>query len=62
MTRFREKAQAKTKQIVGQMVGDNRLVEEGQEQERKAQAVHEEEHDEKQKPSTDRDDLSSERH
>ena len=37
MSKFHEKAQAKTKQIVGQMVGDDRLVQEGQEQEQKAE-------------------------
>ena len=36
MTRIREKAQGRTKQIVGQMVGDELLVEEGKEQERHA--------------------------
>jgi uncharacterized protein YjbJ (UPF0337 family) len=36
MTKFRDKAQARTKQIVGEMVGDDRLVQEGKEQERKA--------------------------
>src|SRR5262249_25540695 len=36
MTKVREKAQGRTKQIVGQMVGDELLVEEGKEQERKA--------------------------
>lgn len=38
MTNIREKAQARTKQIVGQMVGDELLVEEGKEQERRAEA------------------------
>jgi len=36
MTKVREKAQGRTKQIVGQMVGDELLVEEGKQQERKA--------------------------
>lgn len=36
MSHVRDKAQALTKQIVGQMVGDDLLVQEGQEQERKA--------------------------
>jgi len=36
MTKIREKAQGRTKQIVGQMVGDELLVEEGKEQERHA--------------------------
>jgi len=37
MTKFREKAQAKTKQIIGEMVGDSQLVQEGKEQERNAE-------------------------
>jgi uncharacterized protein YjbJ (UPF0337 family) len=37
MTKFREKAQGRTKQIVGQMIGDNELVQEGKEQERQAE-------------------------
>jgi uncharacterized protein YjbJ (UPF0337 family) len=37
MNRFREKAQGWTKQIVGQMVGDDQLVQEGKEQERHAE-------------------------
>jgi hypothetical protein len=36
MTKFREKAEARTKQIVGQMIGDEKLVHEGKEEERKA--------------------------
>src|SRR5258705_6050926 len=36
MSTFREKAQGRTKQMVGQMIGDEQLVEEGQKQERKA--------------------------
>ncbi len=32
MTRLREKAQGHTKQIIGQMIGDDRLVGEGQQQ------------------------------
>ena len=36
MSTARDKAQAFTKQLVGQMVGDELLVEEGKEQERKA--------------------------
>ena len=54
MTKVREKAQGRTKQIVGQMVGDELLVEEGKEQERKADEPAEgEAHD---KPSDDRGD------
>jgi uncharacterized protein YjbJ (UPF0337 family) len=54
MTKVREKAQGRTKQIVGQMVGDELLVEEGKEQERKADEPPEgKAHDE---PSDDRGD------
>ena len=42
MSTFREKAQGRTKQMVGEMIGDRQLVEEGKEQaqeaERKAHA------------------------
>src|SRR3954453_19603236 len=37
MSTFREKAQGRTKQVVGQMIGDEKLVEEGTEQEREAE-------------------------
>ena len=37
MTRFQEKAQARTKQVVGQMIGDDKLVVEGKEEERRAE-------------------------
>jgi uncharacterized protein YjbJ (UPF0337 family) len=37
MTRFHEKAQALTKRTVGQMIGDDRLVSEGEEQEHRAE-------------------------
>jgi len=37
MNRLREKAQGRTKQAVGQMVGDDQLVLEGKEQERLAE-------------------------
>ena len=37
MSTFREKAQGRTKQMVGQMIGDELLVEEGKDQERKAE-------------------------
>jgi hypothetical protein len=36
MTRLQEKAQARTKQVVGQMIGDDKLVE-GKEEERRAE-------------------------
>jgi hypothetical protein len=37
MSTFREKAQGRTKQMVGQMIGDELLVEEGKYQERTAE-------------------------
>jgi hypothetical protein len=37
MTRFRQKAEAQTMQIIGQMIGDDRLVQEGKEEERQAE-------------------------
>lgn len=37
MTRFQEKAQGITKRTVGQMIGDDRLVLEGEEQEQRAE-------------------------
>ena len=37
MTQFREKAQGHTKQVVGQLIGDDRLVVEGTDQVRAAQ-------------------------
>jgi hypothetical protein len=37
MSKFHEKAQAQTKQIIGQLVGDNQLVKEGKEQARQAE-------------------------
>ena len=36
MSKFQQKAEAQTKQIIGQMLGDQLLVEEGKEQERQA--------------------------
>jgi uncharacterized protein YjbJ (UPF0337 family) len=53
MSKFREKAQARTKQIVGEMVGDDRLVQEGKEQERTAK--------EKNRSSDDHADSSPQR-
>jgi len=35
MMKLQKKAQARTKQIVGQMIGDDRLVMEGREEERR---------------------------
>ena len=37
MTRFRQKAEAQTMQIIGQMIGDDRLVQEDKEEERHAE-------------------------
>ena len=37
MNRFQEKAQGKTKEIIGEMIGDNLLVQEGKEQARHAE-------------------------
>ena len=39
MTKFREKAKAQTKQIIGQMVGDELLIREGQEQLRRTEGT-----------------------
>jgi len=36
MTKMQKKAEGRTKQIVGQMIGDDKLVLEGKEQERRA--------------------------
>jgi len=36
MSKFQQKAEAQTKQIIGQMLGDERLVEEAREQQRQA--------------------------
>src|SRR5437868_4388168 len=36
MTKLQKKAQGRTKQVVGQMIGDDRLVLEGKEEERRA--------------------------
>jgi len=36
MRKFQQKAEAQTKQIIGQMLGDELLVEEGKEQQREA--------------------------
>ena len=37
MTRLQEKAQARTKQVVGEMIGDDKLVDAGKEEERRAE-------------------------
>ncbi|MGQ0683766.1 hypothetical protein [Bradyrhizobium sp.] len=39
MSKIREKAQGFTKQFVGEMIGDGLLVQEGKEQERKAEEM-----------------------
>ncbi|KRQ92691.1 hypothetical protein [Bradyrhizobium valentinum] len=36
MSKFQQKAEAQTKQIIGQMLGDERLVQEAKEQQREA--------------------------
>jgi hypothetical protein len=36
MSKFQQKAEAQTKQLIGQMLGDELLVEEGKEQQREA--------------------------
>ena len=36
MSKFQQKAEAQTKQIIGQMLGDELLVEEGKKQQREA--------------------------
>ena len=38
MSKFREKAEAQTEQVIGQMLGDELLVKEGQERLRKTEA------------------------
>jgi uncharacterized protein YjbJ (UPF0337 family) len=37
MSTFREKAQGRTRQMVGEMIGDQQLVEEGKDQVQKAE-------------------------
>jgi uncharacterized protein YjbJ (UPF0337 family) len=41
MTRLQEKAQGRTKQVVGQMIGDDKLVLEGKAEERRAEEAEE---------------------
>jgi uncharacterized protein YjbJ (UPF0337 family) len=41
MSHVRDKAQARTKQVIGQMIGDELLVQEGREQEQAADEPHE---------------------
>jgi uncharacterized protein YjbJ (UPF0337 family) len=55
MSKFHEKAQAQTKQIIGQLVGDNELVKEGKEQARQAEPKPEPSHE---RNRTDRDSAS----
>ena len=54
MSKVREKAQGFTKKLVGEMIGDNLLVQEGKEQERKA-----EEEDKESRDSAGRDERPS---
>ena len=54
MSKFHEKAQALTKQIIGQMVGDDEIVREGKEQQQKAEREG--------RPASDRRDRPSELH
>ena len=39
MTRFHDKAEGRTKQIIGQMIGDDKLVQEGKAEEQRAERV-----------------------
>jgi hypothetical protein len=39
MSKFQQKAEAQTKQLIGQMLGDELLVEEGKEQQREAMDI-----------------------
>jgi hypothetical protein len=41
MTRFRQKAEAQAMRIIGQMIGDDRLVQEGREEERRTETENE---------------------
>jgi uncharacterized protein YjbJ (UPF0337 family) len=41
MTRLQEKARGRTKQAVGQMIGDDKMVVEGKEEERHAEEAEE---------------------
>lgn len=43
MSQFRDKAQGRTKQVIGQMIGDELLVREGKEQEQATDKPHENE-------------------
>ena len=45
MSKFQQKAEAQTRQIIGQMLGDQLLVEEGKEQERQATEPGRDHHD-----------------
>jgi uncharacterized protein YjbJ (UPF0337 family) len=54
MSKFYEKAQALTKQIIGQMAGDDEIVREGKEQQQKAEREG--------RPASDRRDRPSELH
>ena len=54
MSRLQEKVQAFTKQAVGQMIGDDRLVDEGREQERHADEQPQQAHDDADQSDTSR--------
>jgi imidazoleglycerol phosphate synthase glutamine amidotransferase subunit HisH len=45
MSKFQQKIEAQTRQIIGQMLGDQLLVEEGKEQERQATEPGRDRHD-----------------
>jgi imidazoleglycerol phosphate synthase glutamine amidotransferase subunit HisH len=45
MSKFQQKVEAQTRQIIGQMLGDQLLVEEGKEQERQATEPGRDRHD-----------------
>ena len=53
MTKFREKAEGRTMQVVGQMIGDDKLVQEGKEQAQQAEQEVESasKHDENSEPA-----------
>jgi hypothetical protein len=54
MSKFREKAEAQTEAIIGQMLGDELLVKEGQERSRKAEAESGQSEDQRAHPAQDK--------
>ena len=50
MSQVRDKAQGRTKQVIGQMIGDELLVQEGKEQVQAADKPHEKEQAERPQP------------